>query len=62
MATTPRTHDKLHWHPLQMIAQFDFVDQKSPTAKLNIDVLSAWLAQKANQPLFHIDPLKLMQA
>ncbi|MFO1390690.1 MAG: GspE/PulE family protein [Agitococcus sp.] len=59
VATTPRTRDKLHWHPLQMIAQFDFVDQKSPTAKLNIDVLSAWLAQKANQPLFHIDPLKI---
>ena len=59
VATTPRTRDKLHWHPLQMIAQFDFVDQKTPTTKLNIDVLSTWLAQKANQPLFHIDPLKI---
>jgi general secretion pathway protein E len=59
VATTPRTRDKLHWHPLQMIAQFDFVDQEVPSAKLNLDTLSAWLAHKAHQPLFHIDPLKI---
>ena len=59
VATTPRTRDKLHWHPLQMIAQFDMADQKNVDAKLNIDVLTAWLAAKAGQPLFHIDPLKI---
>ena len=59
VATTPRTRDKLHWHPLQMIAQFEFADAKSPTIKLTLEVLSAWLAQKAEQPLFHIDPLKI---
>ena len=59
VATTPRTRDKLHWHPLQMIAQFEFSDAKSPAIKLTLDVLTAWLAQKAEQPLFHIDPLKI---
>jgi general secretion pathway protein E len=59
VATTPRTRDKLHWHPLQMIAQFEFADAKNPSIKLTIDVLSAWLAHKAEQPLFHIDPLKI---
>lgn len=59
VATTPRTRDKLLWHPLQMIAQFDFIDQEIPTAKLNLETLSAWLAHKAHQPLFHIDPLKI---
>ena len=59
VSTTPRTRDKLHWHPLQMIAQFEFADAKNPSIKLTIDVLSAWLAHKAEQPLFHIDPLKI---
>ena len=59
MATTPRPRDKLHLHPLEVIAQFDFVNLKKPTHKLNLDTLSTWLAEKAEQPLFHIDPLKI---
>ena len=62
VATTPRTRDKLHWHPLQMIAQFGFVDVKKPEAKLDLDILTAWLAEKAGQPLYHIDPLKINAA
>ena len=62
VATTPRTRDKLHWHPLQMIAQFEFADQKKPGGKLDLDTLSQWLADKAGQPLFHIDPLKINAA
>jgi general secretion pathway protein E len=62
VATTPRTRDKLHWHPLQVIAQFDLVDLKKPTSKLTLDALSAWLAEKSGQPLFYIDPLKINAA
>ena len=62
VATTPRTRDKLHWHPLQMIAQFGFADVKKPDAKLDLDILTAWLAEKAGQPLYHIDPLKINAA
>jgi len=46
VATTPRTRDKIHWHPLQMIAQFDFADQKQTDRKLDLDALTAWLAEK----------------
>ncbi|HNI62128.1 MAG TPA: type II/IV secretion system protein, partial [Agitococcus sp.] len=59
VATTPRPRDKLHWHPLEVIAQFEFINLKKPSHKLNLDTLSAWLADKAEQPLFHIDPLKI---
>ncbi len=62
VATTPRTRDKLHWHPLQMIAQFEFPDQQFADKKLDLDRLTAWLAEKAEQPLFHIDPLKINAA
>ncbi|PTQ91081.1 GspE/PulE family protein [Agitococcus lubricus] len=62
VATTPRSRDKIHWHPLQMIAQFDVVDQANPEHKLTLDSLSTWLAHKAGQPLFHIDPLKINAA
>ncbi len=60
--TTPRSREQLHWHPLQMIAQFDFVDLGKLDGKLTLDVLVSWLAEKAGQPLFHIDPLKINAA
>ncbi|HEX5362528.1 MAG TPA: GspE/PulE family protein [Fluviicoccus sp.] len=62
VATTPRTRDKIHWHPLEMIAQFGFADLKSSEGKLDLDVLTAWLSAKAGQPLYHIDPLKINAA
>ncbi|RZU38127.1 general secretion pathway protein E [Fluviicoccus keumensis] len=62
VATTPRSRDKLHWHPLEMIAQFEFADPKRKDGKLDLDTLTAWLAEKAGQPLFHIDPLKINAA
>ena len=61
-STTPRTRDKIHWHPLQIIAYFDFVDTAKPDAKLTLDVLTLWLSEKSGQPLFHIDPLKINAA
>lgn len=60
--TTPRTREQIHWHPLQMIAQFDFADFSHADSKLTLDVLVTWLAEKAGQPLFHIDPLKINAA
>ena len=48
VATTARTRDKIHWHPLQIIAEFDFLDPSKPNAKLSIDALTTWLADKAN--------------
>jgi general secretion pathway protein E len=60
VSTTPRGRDQLNWHPLQIIAKFDFVDAKGDgKALLSVDALTAWLAEKAGQPVFHIDPLKI---
>lgn len=60
VSTTPRARDQLNWHPLQVIAKFDFPDLGSSSGGLlTLDVLTAWLAGKAGQPVFNIDPLKI---
>jgi len=58
VSTSPRSREQLNWHPLQIIASFDFADEagKGP---LKLDVLTAWLAGRAGQPVFHIDPIKI---
>ncbi|MDI1302558.1 MAG: GspE/PulE family protein [bacterium] len=57
-ATTPRAREQLNWHPLQIVANFDFEDAVSG-GPLKLDVLTAWLAGRAGQPVFHIDPIKI---
>jgi general secretion pathway protein E len=64
VSTTPRPRDQLNWHPLQVLANFGFGDERAAekgdkSGLLNLDVLTAWLAEKAGQPVFHIDPLKI---
>lgn len=58
-STTPRTREQLNWHPLQVVAHFDFPDASGKATLLTLDVLTAWLAERAAQPVFHIDPLKI---
>lgn len=57
VATTPRAREQLNWHPLQVIAGFKFEDVAGGV--LTLDVLTQWLADRAGQPVFHIDPLKI---
>ncbi len=59
VSTTPRGREQLNWHPLQVIANFDFDNAGTGGGKLNLDALTAWLAGRAGQPVFHIDPLKI---
>lgn len=58
IATTPRRKDQLQWHPLQFIASFELIDATTQQ-KLNLSILTQWLADKANMPYFRIDPLKV---
>lgn len=58
ISTTPRRKDQLQWHPLQFIASFDLTDAISKQ-KLNLTLLSQWLADKAELPYFRVDPLKV---
>ncbi|ERS04108.1 type II secretion system protein E [Acinetobacter sp. COS3] len=56
--TTHRQKDQLKWHPLQWIASFNLKDQVNPAANLTLNRLCQWLAEKAQIPLYVIDPLK----
>jgi general secretion pathway protein E len=58
VGTTPRGREQVNWHPLQVIAGFEFEDAAGKGV-LKIDTLTAWLADRAKQPVFHIDPIKI---
>ncbi|MBE8716228.1 GspE/PulE family protein [Cellvibrio polysaccharolyticus] len=54
-----RTREQAVMNPLAYIASQNLDDQANPGRTLNDDVLTAWLAEKAGLPVFHIDPLKI---
>ncbi|MEW7834443.1 ATPase, T2SS/T4P/T4SS family [Acinetobacter baumannii] len=56
--TTNRQKDQLKWHPLQWIAHFNLKDQHHVQAHLSLNRLCQWFAERAQLPLFVIDPLK----
>ncbi len=55
----PRPAEKSNWHPLQILAEFGFTDRKNPAQVLDLGTLTQWFADKAGQPLYIIDPLKV---
>lgn len=59
VSTTPRARDHLNWHPLQVIANFDLPDASGKVTTLTLDALTNWLSERAGQPVFHIDPIKI---
>ena len=46
-------------HPLLVIAERNWVDQRNKNTSLTIEVLTAWLAEKVELPYYRIDPLKI---
>lgn len=64
VTTTARRKEQMHWHPLLIIADFNLTDLAPPAGqnlppKLNVEVLTNWLANKAGLPVYRIDPLKV---
>ena len=59
ISTTPRDKKTFNWHPLQIVAERRLADRTNPKQLLDIDWLSRWLAEKADLPLYQIDPLKV---
>jgi general secretion pathway protein E len=53
------TEDRRQRHPLQIIADRNWLDAMHPGHKLTLDQLSEWFAAKAELPLYRIDPLKI---
>ncbi|MGI9277209.1 MAG: GspE/PulE family protein [Endozoicomonas sp.] len=54
-----RTPEQLKLHPIEYIASLALNDASRPGKILDIEWLTQWLAEQANQPFFHIDPLKI---
>lgn len=54
-----RTREQSMMHPLSYIATQNLEDAARPTKTLSGDVLTDWLAEKAQMPVVHIDPLKI---
>ena len=46
-------------HPLVMIAEHKWPDERNPQSVLDLNLLTAWLAERVALPLVHIDPLKI---
>ncbi len=46
-------------HPLTIVADRDWPDQRDPRHSLTLDTLSEWLAERYDLPYLRIDPLKI---
>lgn len=54
-----RTREQAIMHPLSYIATLGIEDQARPGKILDGEALTAWLAEMAHLPVFHIDPMKI---
>jgi general secretion pathway protein E len=55
----PRTQKQLQMHPLEVIAEQELDDRVNQGAKLDLEALTQWLCDKADQAYVRIDPLKV---
>ncbi len=54
-----RLKEQLKWHPLELIAEDLPEDLQNPGRSLDLEALTLWLCEKADQPYKRIDPLKI---
>ncbi len=59
LAGATRTREQAAMHPLAYIGSQELDDNANPGKKLTTDALTVWLADWAQLPLVHIDPLKI---
>ena len=55
----PRTNKELSMHPLEIIAAKDMENRRDPGRQLDLETMTIWLSQRANQPYVRIDPLRI---
>jgi len=53
------TRGRTELHPLVLVANLKLPDQRQPDKPLSLEVLTQWLAQRANLPYLKIDPMKI---
>ncbi len=56
---SPREQSQKVLHPIEQIANFEFIDLAHPGKNLDQYVICDWLAEQAGQDHYHIDPLKI---
>lgn len=54
-----RKRDSSNIHPIVIVAEQKWTDQRQPSQLLSVDTLSRYVAEKADVPYYQIDPLKL---
>ena len=54
-----RRREQLHMHPLEIVAEEEFEDLTEPGTHLDLERLTHRLAERAEQPYYRIDPLKI---
>jgi len=59
MSSTTRSREDSLQHPFIFISRFNLKHLTTPKVEINLEFLTQWLANKANAPVFHIDPLKI---
>lgn len=62
MLGTSRTPEQTTMHPVSYVASQMLDDLTRPDKKLDEMAITAWLADKSNLQVFHIDPMKLQVA
>ncbi len=60
--TQRRGAANLQMHPLEFVAAQQLDDLKRAGRKLDLETLTAWLAEQSGQPYLRIDPLKIQVA
>ncbi|MGI9293683.1 MAG: GspE/PulE family protein [Pseudomonadales bacterium] len=59
LVSISRSREEAAQHPLNYIAEQQLVDQTAEGQYLTAEALVAWLAERAQQAVAHIDPLKI---
>ena len=59
IASLVSASDRKSLHPLEIIASRQWTNKSSPEQVLTLDVLTDWLAEQADIPRYHFDPLKM---
>ncbi|MEX1033857.1 MAG: GspE/PulE family protein [Cellvibrionaceae bacterium] len=62
IAGAVRTREQTAMHPLAYIASQQLPNVSRPGKSLDLETLTHWLAEKADLPVFNIDPLKIKVA